>query len=166
VRSAARAIRFTFEHMDLPDTTPGGQCEDYVEFYSSFVSVLPGGKSESEQQQQQHELQIIAGPFCGRTLPPDFVSNGTTVIVRFTTNQSRERSGFRFRFERIAARSGAVADLSSGVAGSGSDVTSLQLNSLTGNISRFSVIVIVLLVGGVICWHHILHTHHTVTFRR
>jgi len=88
VRSSARAIRFTFEHMDLPEVRPG-HCEDYVQFYAPSPDV-----SDSED--------IVAGPFCGRTLPQDFFSNGTSALVRFTSNSIRQRSGFRFRFERIS----------------------------------------------------------------
>jgi len=91
VRSSARAIRFTFEHMDLPEVRPG-HCEDYVEFYTP----APDGEFISDA------VDSVAGPFCGRTLPEDFFSNGTSVLVRFTSNGLRERSGFRFRFERIS----------------------------------------------------------------
>jgi len=90
VRSSARAIRFTFEHMDLPEVRPG-HCEDYLEFYTPS----PDTNSASDSS-------IVAGPFCGRRLPPDFFSNGTGVLMRFTSNSIRERSGFRFRFERIS----------------------------------------------------------------
>ena len=87
VRSSARAIRFTFEHMDLPEVRPG-LCEDYVEFRT------PSPDAEADDS--------VAGKFCGRTIPQDFFSNGTSVLVRFTSNSIRERSGFRFRFERIS----------------------------------------------------------------
>jgi len=88
VRSSARAIRFTFEHMDLPEIRPG-HCEDYVEFYT------PSPDTDALDY-------IVGGPFCGQALPDDFFSNGTSVLVRFTSNSIRQRSGFRFRFERIS----------------------------------------------------------------
>lgn len=91
VRSSARAIRFTFEHMDLPEVRPG-HCEDYVQFYTP--SPDPDVASDV--------VDNVAGPLCGRTLPRDFFSNGTSVFMRFATNSKRERSGFRFRFERIS----------------------------------------------------------------
>ena len=91
VRSSARAIRFTFEHLDLPELRPG-HCEDYVEFHTP----PPDTNSVSDAEDS------VAGPFCGRTLPADFYSNGTIVLVRFTSNSIRERSGFRFRFERVS----------------------------------------------------------------
>jgi len=91
VRSSARAIRFTFEHMDLPELRPG-HCEDYLEFRTP----PPDGSSGSSLDDS------VAGPFCGRTLPGDFYSNGTGVLVTFTSNGIRQRSGFRFRFERIS----------------------------------------------------------------
>ena len=92
VRSSARAIRFTFEHIDLPEVRPG-HCEDYVEFYTP----APNAESTSD-----FEDSVVAGPFCGQTVPRDFFSNGTSALVRFTTNSIRQRTGFRFRFERIS----------------------------------------------------------------
>jgi len=91
VRSSARAIRFTFEHMDLPEVRPG-HCEDYVEFYTPSPNAEPISDFEDS----------VAGPFCGQTLPQDFFSNGTSALVRFTTNSIRQRTGFRFRFERVS----------------------------------------------------------------
>jgi len=75
VRSSARAIRFTFEHMDLPEVRPG-HCEDYVEFYTP--------SPDTDPDSVDNESSSVAGPFCGRTLPQDFFSNGTSVLVRFT----------------------------------------------------------------------------------
>jgi len=91
VRSSARAIRFTFEHMDLPEVRPG-HCEDYLEFHNPPPDVNSVSTTEDS----------VAGPFCGRRLPGDFYSNGTSVLVTFTSNSKREWSGFRFRFERIS----------------------------------------------------------------
>lgn len=94
VRSSARAIRITFEHLDLPEVRPG-HCEDSVQFYTPAPdSGTPSADAGMESP--------VAGPFCGRTVPSDFFSNGTGVLVRFTSNNIREGSGFRFRFERVS----------------------------------------------------------------
>ena len=100
VRSSARAIRFTFEHMDLPELRPG-LCEDYVEFYTPDPDSVENSAASSTEAVEATDSNV-AGPFCGQTLPRDFFSNGTSVLVRFTSNSIRELSGFRFRFERIS----------------------------------------------------------------
>jgi len=101
VRSSARAIRFSFEHMDLPEIRPG-LCEDSVEFHTPAPDAPEYTESEDSQETVNSNSNKVIGPFCGRTLPEDFFSNGTSVVVRFTTNKFREGSGFRFRFERIS----------------------------------------------------------------
>lgn len=142
VRSSARAIRFTFEHMDLPEVR-SGHCEDYVQFYTPSPDTDVVSDAESS----------VAGPFCGRTLPHDFYSNGTSVLVRFTSNSNRERSGFRFRFERVSYS----VDLCTG---SGcSDVSVHRVAEYPTDVdwsllSRYCCYVVLVVVGLYTLWQH------------
>jgi hypothetical protein len=83
VRAASKHIRFIFEHMDLPETSPG-DCEDYIQFY-----VSDNGEGWT----------AIGQRLCGYAPPDDIVSHDTNVSVVFTSNAFRERSGFRFYFQ-------------------------------------------------------------------
>ena len=83
------SVRFTFDYVDLQESEPGN-CEDYIQFYVADQSARSGG-----------QWTAIGGPICGQTLPSEIVSNASDVSVVFSTDGSRQRTGFRFRFERI-----------------------------------------------------------------
>ena len=87
--------------MDLPEVRPG-RCEDYLEFRTPPPDAAARSAAADAPDADDGSAGGVAGPFCGRTLPADFYSNGTGVLVTFTSNSIRERSGFRFRFERIS----------------------------------------------------------------
>ena len=41
----------------------------------------------------------LVGRYCGNTLPPDYVSSGNEIYIRFKTDHSVSGTGFRIRYD-------------------------------------------------------------------
>ena len=54
-----------------------------------FVEIRDGGTAESP----------LVGRYCGTDLPPEFVSSGSRLYVRFKTDYSVAHDGFRISYE-------------------------------------------------------------------
>ena len=61
----------------------------YIANSYDYVELREGGDDESP----------LIGRYCGTTIPPEYISNGNQVFVKFKTDYSIGHTGFRLRYE-------------------------------------------------------------------